>query len=178
MNKFNVYVTLFCLVQLTIHSCKPNYSKHLISQSELIAYNKTEVLRSIKIKKQNMDSVLLMPEIRKTNTEIVLRVPRFTCLSCVNREMAVLDKWIRNNNQDSGIVILDYSEHRFFSALAKSFEDKKVKVYNSYDFIKGLDKVKKPYFMHFDKNGKIRNVFLIEKQEADASLLFLKSIYN
>ncbi|MCT4647253.1 MAG: hypothetical protein N4A74_19850 [Carboxylicivirga sp.] len=155
-----------------------SYRKYCVNEQEIQDLNDSGALMHLDLVSLNLGSHNLFDELNKTQEKytLVFRVPRFSCGSCVNREIITIDKHMPEHLADSIIAIVDFDQHRLFSAYSKSFSTRRFKIFNYNKVLTKFDKNKKPYLILVNNNLKILDVFIVDKQDANATKLFMKNI--
>lgn len=171
---------LFSLCLILLLSCRPSYHKNLADRSVINIQNAKCDFNRIKVVDYVGDSILFVSEYLSKKNNLVLRVPRFSCGSCVTREISNLSDFTVDelNLFNEVIILYDLSKHRFFSARVRSYEDLPFSFYNYPHVLLDQDTLKKPYYMIVESNGVVKSIYMVDKNDNDASIAFLSHFIN
>jgi len=153
--------------------CDLTLSKN--KHEEFNSHKKTEVAVSgvgmnIFLISPNRDSIRIKNLIDGCISKILLlRVPRYSCSSCVNREIIELCNLSNNNMNIKSVIITEYEDLRLFRAFATNILIKNISIYNCQIRLNKLDEQGNPYYLLINNRGELLKYFVIDKRDFRAT---------
>jgi len=111
-----------------------------------------------------------------TQQILLLRVPKNSCRSCVNREIVDFRKYTLKDIKPKLLILSEYEDQRLFRAFSFSVANEKIPVFNCRQVLTTLDTQNKPYYLLINNKRGILKSFIVAKGDSKATIRFLNSI--
>ena len=164
---FIIFITAFCLL-----SCYRN--------NKSIDHTVTKKLNvnDIVFIDQYLDTANINDLINNNKSNIIFRIPRFSCSSCINREIETLKEYLNKDKEKKYFIVTDYFKIRDFVVFREYSHIKGLNFLNCNAQFTKLDTAQIPYYVLLDNNLIIKDILLVDKQNHQKSIQFLNHYHN